>query len=94
MDVIIDDAPLTLPSNVATRGEVLNWIEIEHLDAAQCVTRVLFDGREANYRKPTICNQKIHDLHSLLIESGDVLQDELVLKAWQQMVEKTRAQIN
>ena len=72
MDVIINETRLALPPEVATWGEVLDWIEMEHLNAGQCITRVSFEGREEiNYRKSGVCQQSLNDVGAIRVESGD-----------------------
>ena len=81
MDVIVNENRLALPPEVVTWGEVLDWVEMKHLNAGQCITRVLFEGREEiNYRKSVVCLQKIEEVGSIEIESGDfdaVLRESL-----------------
>lgn len=81
MDVIVNENRLALPPEVATWGEVLDWVEMEQLNPGQCITRVRFEGREEiNYRKSVVCGQSIEEVGSIEIESGDfdaVLRESL-----------------
>lgn len=72
MEVVVNETKLALPPDTATWGEVLDWIEMEHLRAGQCITRVLFEGREElNYRKSELCHRALQEVGSIHIESGD-----------------------
>jgi hypothetical protein len=72
MDVIINETKLALPSNLETWGELLDWVETQHLQSGECITRVLFAGEEElNYRGPAVCDRAIVGDGAIQIESGD-----------------------
>jgi hypothetical protein len=72
MELIVNDTRMTPPSELVTWGDVLDWVETQHLRAGQCITRVEFEGQEEiHYRKPTVCGQDIHRIGAIHIESGE-----------------------
>jgi hypothetical protein len=72
MELIVNDTRTNPPAELVTWGEVLDWIETQHLKAGQCITRVEFEGQEEiHYRKPTVCGKDIHGIGAIHIESGE-----------------------
>src|SRR2546429_5914342 len=50
MDVTINENEIIVPAEIATWGDLLDWIETDCLKAGQCITHVYLDGNEAcNY---------------------------------------------
>ncbi len=72
MELFVNDTRMSPPSELVTWGDVLDWVETQHLKAGQCITRVEFEGQEEiHYRKPTICGQEIQGIGAITIESGE-----------------------
>src|SRR5437868_5234878 len=72
MDVIINQNEINVPAEVSTWGDLLDWIETEHLKAGQCITHVYLGGNEAyNYRDTLVCGQELNDVGNVAIHSGD-----------------------
>jgi hypothetical protein len=72
MDVTINNDAVKVPAEVATWGELLDWIETDVLKAGQCITHVYLAGAEAcNYRDRLICDQELQALGKVNVESGD-----------------------
>jgi len=72
MELIVNDTRMTPPSELVTWGDVLDWVETQHLKAGQCITRVEFEGQEEiHYRKSTVCGKAIHAIGAIHIESGE-----------------------
>jgi hypothetical protein len=72
MDVTINETAIPIPEQVNTWGELLDWLETDHLKAGECITRVLIDGREEiNYRMPPMCGQTLDSVSDIAVESGD-----------------------
>jgi hypothetical protein len=72
MDVIINENPIDVPTEVATWGDLLDWLETEHLKAGQCITHVYLDGSESlNYRDNYICGREIDAVGKIAVHSGD-----------------------
>jgi hypothetical protein len=72
MDVTINRIAINIPSYIDTWGDFLEWVETDYLKAGQCITRVLHGGKdEINYRSSLVCQQPIHNVGSITIESGD-----------------------
>jgi hypothetical protein len=72
MELIVNDTRMTPPSELVTWGDVLDWVETEHLRAGQCITRVEFEGQEEiHYRKSTVCGKDIQAIGAIHIESGE-----------------------
>src|SRR5262245_17182112 len=72
MDVKVNETQLNLPPDIGTWGEALDWIEMEHLRAGQCITHVFFDGHEElNYRRSAVCDQHIDDVGVVRVKSGN-----------------------
>jgi hypothetical protein len=72
MELIVNDTRMTPPPELVTWGDVLDWVETQHLRAGQCITRVEFEGQEEiHYRKPTVCDKDIHAIGAIHIESGE-----------------------
>jgi hypothetical protein len=72
MDVIINEKDIDVPSDIATWGELLDWIETEYLKAGQCITHVYLAGNETyNYRDRLICGQDLTTIGHVEVQSGD-----------------------
>ena len=72
MDVKINDTPTNIPTDVATWGDLLDWLETQHLKAGQCITHVYMGGSEAvNYRDSLTCEQDIASVGKIAIVIGD-----------------------
>ena len=72
MDVTINETSINVPVEAATWGDVLDWLETEHLKAGQCITHVYLGGNEAyNYRDQLICAQDLEGVGNIAIQSGD-----------------------
>ena len=72
MDVTINETRINVPEEVATWGDMLDWLETQHLKAGQCITHVYMGGSEAvNYRDRLTCDQDIVSVGKIAIESGD-----------------------
>ena len=72
MDVTVNQTPLNVPAELATWGEVLDWLETDHLKPGQCITRVFLGSEEAiHYRNQTVCATDLDAVGEIRIESGD-----------------------
>jgi len=72
MELIVNDTRMNLPSELVTWGDVLDWVETQHLKAGQCITRVAFEGQEEiHYRKPMVCGKDLQGIGAIEIESGE-----------------------
>jgi len=72
MDVTINQNEINVPGELATWGDLLDWVETEHLKAGQCITHVYLAGNEAhNYRDTEVCGQGLTDVGNIAIHSGD-----------------------
>jgi hypothetical protein len=72
MDVIINDREIEVPSDLATWGELLDWIETSHLKAGQCITHVYLDGEETyNYRDRLLSNLELDQIGRVVVRCGD-----------------------
>jgi hypothetical protein len=72
MELIVNDTRMNPPSEAVTWGDLLDWVETQHLKSGQCITRVAFEGsEEIHYRKPAVCGQDIQGIGSIHIESGE-----------------------
>jgi hypothetical protein len=72
MDVTINQNEINVPGEIATWGDLLDWVETEHLKAGQCITHVYLAGNEAyNYRDNLVCGQELADVGNIAIHSGD-----------------------
>ena len=72
MDVIINENQIDIPVEISTWGDLLDWVETEHLQAGQCITHVYLGGNEAlNYRDALVCGQEITHVEPVAIRSGD-----------------------
>jgi hypothetical protein len=99
MELTINDSPMTPPGELTTWGDLLDWLETEHLKAGQCITRVTFAGNEEiQYRKPAALNRDIEAIGSIQIESGEF--DAVIRESFEELevelrsaLESTRATI-
>ena len=58
MDVKINDSQITVPVEMSTWGDLLDWIETDYLKAGQCITHVYLGGNESlNYRDSLVCGK-------------------------------------
>ena len=72
MELIVNETRMNPPSELVTWGDLLDWVETQHLKAGQCITRVAFSGlEEIHYRKPKVCGQDIEAIGPIHIESGE-----------------------
>ncbi len=81
MDVTINEHEITVPADVTTWGDLLDWVETVYLKAGQCITHVYLDGNETyNYRDRLVCQQDLQAIRNVVIRSGDfdkVVQESL-----------------
>src|SRR5438034_4517969 len=72
MDVTINDKKINIPAEIDTWGDLLDWIETDHLKAGQCITHVYLGGNETyNYRDRLICDQDLLSVGNITVHSGD-----------------------
>jgi hypothetical protein len=72
MQLMINETQTSTPSELVTWGDVLDWLETQHLKPGQCITRVTFEGQEEiHYRKPKVLNQDIEAIGAIEVESGE-----------------------
>ena len=72
MDVTINESAIQIPAELATWGDLLDWIETDHLKAGQCITHVSLGGNETyNYRDRLLCDQDLEIIGKVDIQSGD-----------------------
>lgn len=72
MDVMINDTGIKVPAEIATWGDLLDWIETDYLQAGQCITHVFMDGDEAyDYRGKAASSRELNTVESLEIRSGN-----------------------
>ena len=72
MDVTINQKPIDVPADLATWGEVLDWLETDHLKAGQCITHVFLGDQEAiNYRNQAVCGKELDSVGQVRVEVGD-----------------------
>ena len=82
MDVTINEDQINVPTDIATWGDLLDWLETDHLKAGQCITHVSLGGNETlNYRDSLVCGQHLESVGNVDIKSGDfdrVVRESLV----------------
>lgn len=72
MDVIINENQINVPVEVATWGDLLDWLETDYLKAGQCITHVYLGENEAlNYRDTLVCDQDVDAIGRISVQSGD-----------------------
>src|SRR5436190_22919647 len=72
MDVTINEQLIEVSAEFATWGDLLDWIETHYLQPGQCITHVHLDGNETyNYRDRLVCNQDLHAIQRVEVQSGD-----------------------
>src|SRR5947207_3973994 len=72
MDVKINDRQIKVTVEISTWGDLLDWIETDYLKAGQCITHVYLAGNETyNYRDRLVCDQDLHIVGNVAIQSGD-----------------------
>jgi len=72
MDVTMNEAPIKVPKEVVTWGDLLDWLETRHLKAGECITHVYLGGRETlNYRDRLTCEQELGVVGNITVQSGD-----------------------
>ena len=72
MDVTINDKKINIPAEIDTWGDLLDWIETNHLQAGQCITHVYLGGNETyNYRDRLVCEQELAAIGNIAVHSGD-----------------------
>jgi macrodomain Ter protein organizer (MatP/YcbG family) len=72
MDVTINENQINVPAEIATWGDLLDWLETDHLKAGQCITHVALGGEETlNYRDTLICDQDLAQVGNVDVKSGD-----------------------
>jgi hypothetical protein len=84
MDVTLNRTPVNVPADLATWGDLLDWLEIHYLKPGQCITHVHMGGSEAvNYRDRLICNNDIDAVGTIAVQSGDF--DTVVRESLQEL---------
>jgi hypothetical protein len=92
MDVTINDNAVDVPAELATWGDLLDWIETGYLKSGQCITHVYLAGNETcNYRDRLICNQDLHSIGHVSIRSGDF--DKVVHESLAELDRELRAAV-
>jgi hypothetical protein len=72
MDVTINETDINVPTEIATWGDLLTWIETDYLKAGQCITHVFIGGNEAyNYREQLVCGKELDVVGNIAVRSGD-----------------------
>ncbi len=72
MNIRMNQDVIDVPGELATWGELLDWLETDYLKSGQCITRVSFGREEAMYyRDQGLCGQELQELSEIDIESGD-----------------------
>ena len=72
MDVTINNNEIKVPEEIATWGDLLDWIETDYLKPGQCITHVYLAGSEAyNYRERLVCDQELQSIGKVSVNSGD-----------------------
>ena len=72
MDVTINENQINIPTEIATWGDLLDWLETDHLKAGQCITHVAIGGEETlNYRDALLCGQELVEVGNVDVRSGD-----------------------
>jgi len=72
MDVLINQNEINVPAGMTTWGDLLDWVETEHLKAGQCITHVYLGGNEAhNYRDKLVCGEELANVGNIAIHSGN-----------------------
>src|SRR5437763_15765324 len=72
MDVIINETKISVPVEIWTWGDLLEWVETDYLKAGECITHVYLNGNEAvNYRDAAVCGKEIANMTPVVIKSGD-----------------------
>lgn len=84
MDVTINGNGIEFPAEIATWGDLLDWIETDYLKAGQCITHVYLSGNETyNYRDRFVCDQDLGELNNVSVVSGDF--DEVVHESLEEL---------
>jgi hypothetical protein len=90
MDVTINETPINVPAEIATWGDLLDWLETDHLKAGQCITHVSLDGQETlNYRDVLICDQHLGSVGNVDVKSGDF--DNVIRESLTELDQELRA---
>jgi hypothetical protein len=90
MDVTINDNAIDVPDELATWGDLLDWVETGYLKSGQCITHVYLGGNEThNYRDRLICNQDLQAIGNVSIRSGDF--DKVVHETFAELDRELRA---
>lgn len=72
MDVTINETEVNVPTELATWGDLLDWIETDYLTAGQCITHVFMGGDEAyNYRDRLFCGRELNNVGDIAVRSGN-----------------------
>src|SRR5262245_36490525 len=72
MDVTVNANVIEVPAEIGTWGDLLDWLEKDHLKAGQCITHVSLGGSETlNYRNSLVCEQDLASVGNVDIQSGD-----------------------
>jgi hypothetical protein len=72
MDVIINENEINVPAELTTWGDLLDWLETDHLKAGQCITHVNLGGEEAlNYRDSLVCGQDLTAFTNISVKCGE-----------------------
>jgi len=93
MELIVNDTRMNRPSELVTWGDVLDWVETQHLKSGQCITRVAFEGQEEiHYRKANVCGQDLQVIGAIQIESGEF--DTVVRESFAELETELRSALD
>ena len=72
MNIRVNQDVVEVPGGLATWGDLLDWLETDHLKTGQCITKVSLGEQEAlYYRDLDLCGEELRGLSEIDIESGD-----------------------
>ena len=93
MELIVNETRMNPPTELVTWGDLLDWVETQHLKAGQCITRVAFSGQEEiHYRKPNVCGQDIESIGAIQIQSGEF--DAVVRESFAELENELRSALD
>lgn len=93
MDVTINRKPITVPFEIDTWGDLLDWVENEYLKAGQCIIHVYLGAMEAfNYRDPLICDRGLASVGKIAVECGDF--DTVVRESLEELDEELQSAVD
>jgi hypothetical protein len=75
MELTLNRVKIECPAQILVLGELLDWLETNHMPQGHCISRVRLNGKpEMHFQLPRLSQCATEKLQSVDIESGELVQ--------------------